>query len=80
MKEKVEAVEKELREALADSPAQEGAVDWRVRFAEVFDRGGFDVALANPPYIQLQRNEGELRKRYRGQETSKPSFARGDVY
>ena len=47
----------ELREALADSPAQEGAVDWRVQFAEVFDRGGFDVALANPPYIQLQRNE-----------------------
>ena len=79
LKEKVEAVEKELREALADSPAQEGAVDWRVQFAEVFDRGGFDVALANPPYIQLQRNEGELRKRYQDKDF-KTFTPRGDVY
>ncbi len=47
----IEAVERELTAALSESPAPEGAVDWRVQFAEVFAlRGGFDVAIANPPY------------------------------
>ncbi len=26
--------------------------DWRVEFAEVFTEGGFDVVLANPPYVR----------------------------
>jgi hypothetical protein len=47
----IEGMKAQLREALADSAAPEGAVDWRVDFAEVFDRnGGFDIAVANPPY------------------------------
>ena len=50
-KEKVERVQDELREALADTPAPAEAVDWRVEFVEVFDRGGFDVVIANPPYL-----------------------------
>ena len=79
LKEEVEAVERELREALAESPAKEGAVDWRVQFAEVFDRGGFDVALANPPYIQLQRDGGKLGHLY--QDAGFATFVRkGDVY
>lgn len=28
-------------------------------------RGGFDVVIGNPPYIQLQANEGELSKMYK---------------
>ena len=79
LKEEIARLQDELREALADTPAPAEAVDWRVEFAEVFDRGGFDVALANPPYIQLQKDGGKLGKFYRdvGYET----FARtGDVY
>ena len=38
----IEAVERELTAALSESTAPEGAVDWRVQFAEVFAlRGGF---------------------------------------
>ena len=49
--EEIEALERDLTAALAESPAPEDAVDWRVQFAEVFAlRGGFDVAIANPPY------------------------------
>ena len=78
-KEKVERVQDELREALADTPAPAGAVDWRVEFVEVFDRGGFDVALANPPYIQLQKDSGKLGKLYRDVQYS--TFVRtGDIY
>ncbi len=40
---------------------------------------GFDVVLGNPPYVQLQKNGGRLRKLYenRGYETLVP---RGDLY
>ena len=41
--------------------------------------GGFDVIIGNPPYIQLQKNRGELRRRY--QHTDFETFAStGDIY
>lgn len=53
--EEIEGLKAQLREALANSAAPEGAVDWRVEFAEVFDQnGGFDIAIANPPYVRYQ--------------------------
>ena len=52
LRHEIELVQDDLREALADAPAPEGVVDWRVDFVEVFSqRGGFDIAIANPPYI-----------------------------
>ena len=63
----IEALERELTAALSESPAPEGAVDWRVQFAEVFARnGGFDVAIANPPYVNVFRIDKD-RKGYRKQ-------------
>ncbi len=38
---------------------------WQIDFAKVFlENGGFDIVIANPPYIQLQRaiNEGSSEK------------------
>lgn len=53
--------------------------DWTVEFAEVFVDGGFDVVLANPPYIQLQKDGGRLAKLYEKQNFG--TFARtGDIY
>ena len=52
----IESVQEQLTAALADSPAPSGAVDWRVQFAEVFaQRGGFDIAVANPPYVRMEQ-------------------------
>ena len=49
----IDSLRGELREALTDAAAPEGAMDWRVEFAEVFDQnGGFDIVLANPPYVR----------------------------
>ena len=80
LREKITEVQTRLTAALADSPAPPDALDWRVEFGEVFSqRGGFDVAVANPPYIQLERNNGELRMLYKdiGYDTL---ASRGDIY
>ena len=79
LKEEVESVQRTLADALADSPAPAGATDWRVEFAEVFARGGFDIALANPPYVQLQKDGGRLRNLYKGA-AYRTFSARGDLY
>src|SRR6056297_665248 len=41
-------------DSLIDDPEVAGdkAFDWQKEFPEVFDRGGFDVVIGNPPYVQ----------------------------
>src|SRR5262249_2847723 len=47
--ERIKGEEAKLRESLQDH-GPDTSVDWRVAFAEVLKNGGFDIALANPPY------------------------------
>ena len=58
----------------------QGAIDWRVEFAEVFARRrGFDIAIANPPYIHLRRLDAEQRRVY--DNVGFATLARmGDIY
>ena len=77
----IDGIKTDLKEALGDaSSVPEGAVDWRVEFAEVFAvRRGFDIAIANPPYVQLQKDAGRLGKLYGN--CGYATFAStGDVY
>ena len=37
---------------------------WHTWFTDVFENGGFDIVIGNPPYIQLQGNGGSLAKLY----------------
>ena len=75
----VEALEHELTAALSAAPSPDGAVDWRVQFAEVFaPNGGFDVAIANPPYVRVEDIgpvKAALSQQYRG-----ALSARSDLY
>ena len=59
----IEAAEEQLRTDLGFATVPEGVVDWRIEFAEVFDRGGFDVVLANPPYVVIK--DSQLRAMYK---------------
>ena len=34
--------------------APEGAVEWRVDFADIHAGGGFDIVIANPPYVRQE--------------------------
>ena len=49
----IREIEAKLRANLLDN-CPPGAIDWRVAFAEVFDEGGFDIALENPPYVRME--------------------------
>jgi len=52
--------------SLIDDPAIAGdkAFKWEEEFPEVMKEGCFDVVIGNPPYIQLQKNRGELANLY----------------
>ena len=54
--------------------------DFELYFSEVFrKKKGFDVVIANPPYVQLQKKEGKLAKIYQSQNYQ--TFSRtGDIY
>ena len=56
----------EIRASLGEV-ADEEILNWRVEFAEVFGGGrGFDIAIANPPYVQLSKDGGRLGNLYQG--------------
>jgi len=47
--------------SLIDDPTVAGdkAFNWHEAFPQVFEKGGFDVVIGNPPYVQLQ-SMGEM--------------------
>lgn len=53
---------------------------WHTYFSDVFqERGGFDIVIGNPPYIQLSNHGGFLAKMF--QDERYETFARtGDIY
>ena len=80
LKSEIEELTSEIRKELGFTGASPGVIDWQVEFAEVFGENlGFDIAIANPPYIQLQNNGGRLANLYK--DTGYQTFARtGDIY
>ena len=53
LREAIRGTEELIKTAMGDAKLPEEAVDWRIEFAEVFaTRGGFDIAIANPPYVE----------------------------
>ena len=78
LKQRVDDTKAQLRTSLKGT-APTDVVEWRIDFADVMLNGGFDVVIANPPYVQLQRNGGELANLYRS--VGYATFARtGDIY
>ena len=75
----IESAKTEIRESLG-VVANDQVLNWRVEFAEVFGKGqGFDIAIANPPYVQLQKDGGRLGKLYGN--CGYRTFAKtGDIY
>ncbi len=78
LRNQIDTAEAGLRAVLGGAAAPDGSVDWQIQFAEVFGLGGFDVAIANPPYVRQERigpNKSDLTKRY-----ADAAVARSDLY
>lgn len=43
-----------------ESIAGEKAFNWKKEFPEVFEKGGFDVIIGNPPYVNMKNIKNEL--------------------
>ena len=74
----VEQAKQELSNSIAGT-IPPGVVDWRIDFADVMLDDGFDIVIGNPPYVQLQRNSGELANLYRNV-GYKTFDGTGDIY
>jgi hypothetical protein len=35
---------------------------WKLNFADVFEKGGFDVVIANPPYVNVEKIDDVIKK------------------
>ena len=73
LRDEIERVQRDLTGTLEDFPASKEALDWRIEFAEVFRDGGFDLAIANPPYIDsetMTRRNPDERKQLSGMYSS----------
>ena len=52
---------------------------WHLWFSDIFENGGFDIVIGNPPYIQLQKDGGDLADLY--ENANYQTFDRmGDIY
>ena len=78
LRQRIGETKQQIRDQMGDA-APSGVVEWRIEFADAMLNGGFDVAIANPPYVRLQTNGGELGDLYKS--TGFETFARtGDIY
>jgi hypothetical protein len=86
---KIKALQKELkaleqqREEIESNKIYDHAFEWRFEFPALLDEDGnfmgFDIVIGNPPYIQLQADNGKLSKLYYNK-GFKSFFKTGDIY
>ncbi|TVL57256.1 Eco57I restriction-modification methylase domain-containing protein [Brachyspira hyodysenteriae] len=53
--------------------------DWNSKFRDIMKAGGFDVVIGNPPYVQIQSMEKELKEGYK-ESNYKNYISTGDIY
>ena len=74
----IEGGEAELRPYFGEAWEQQHPLAWRNTFHEVMARGGFDVVIGNPPYVQIQSINQQEKTYYRNNyQTTVGSF---DLY
>ena len=73
-------LKKEIDKIIDEITNGHNEFDFEVYFSEVFhQKGGFDVVIANPPYVQLQKSSGRFANLYQNKGFS--VFDRmGDIY
>ena len=78
LKEKVTTTKSKLRKSVGAAP--EGVVEWRIDFADAMLNGGFDVVIANPPYVRQEKITPETYKDSLIKQYADAVTARSDLY
>ena len=79
LRERVDAIKTQLRANMQDA-APSGIVEWRIDFADVMLSGGFDVVIANPPYVRQEDIEPKAYKDALATAYAAAVTARSDLY
>lgn len=69
--------EKDLRKYFRN-PNEKKPFNWKEEFQDVFEKGGFDVVIGNPPYVRAHKLSDEEKKYYKGFFES--AFKQYDIY
>jgi hypothetical protein len=72
-----EATEREQRLMKVQHSTDRPYFLWHLYFKKVFDRGGFDIVIANPPYMRVQTSQLSLAAQKTAYETAYPAVAKG---
>ena len=79
LKKRVNHTKEQLRANMRDA-APEGVVEWRIDFADVMLGGGFDVVIANPPYVRQEEIAPKSYKDTLVKQYGDAAVARSDLY
>ena len=79
LKVQVEEIKQQLRENMQDA-ASDGVVEWRIDFGDVVLNGGFDVVIANPPYVRQEEITPKTYKDALVKRYGDAAVARSDLY
>ena len=81
LRQRIADAENRLRDiTLGGADAPGGSVDWRIRFAEVIGQGGFDIAVANPPYVRQEHIKPDSYKNELAGQYANAVVKRSDLY
>ncbi|MCX7993666.1 MAG: BREX-1 system adenine-specific DNA-methyltransferase PglX, partial [Fimbriimonadales bacterium] len=78
LREQVKSLRAEIQQWAHPQGGVEG-FDWRVEFAEVFKDGGFDIIVANPPYVRQELIDSEVKAKLQAQYRD-AAVGRSDLY
>ena len=79
LKERVDATKAQLRSSLKGA-APTGVVEWRIDFADVMLNRGFDVVIANPPYVRHEEITPKAYKDGLVKQYGSAAVPRSDLY
>ena len=78
-KQRVDDTKAQLRSNLKGA-AQAGVVEWRIDCADVMLNGGFDVVIANPPYVRQEEITPKAYKDALAKQYGSAAVPRSDLY
>jgi len=74
----ISGTEDELKQYFGDDWKEKRPFNWEGEFQDVFEQGGFDVVIGNPPYVRIHKIPNEDKKYFKDWYTS--AIGQFDLY